>query len=1642
MRIRGTRRARLIALVLVVATLGVGGMLLYRRAVFLYEHVGEILVDRLQELLGREVAIGRVDARHIGRVILYDVAIAEKARLSEGALLRTPRITLSYRPAEMIWGSRDVMAALTEIVVESPSGLLERDPTGDWNVAKLFRPRGPAKPSRFRGRVVVRRGQLIFRDYLTRLPRRPAVNEIRSVDGVLSFAAYPALTADVGGLVAARRGGRLQVTFYSNPPDKRWLATAQAQDADAGYWSSYLFTSPQGQIRAGRADLALTIAREGPGPINPLQFAVVGSGRRLTLTSPRLHRPLTEVTATFQADTSGLTLAGDGLLAGMSVRVQGRVLGWRQPMLAMDAGAAGVTLERVRAAFPELPASEVRELAPATLQAHVEGPATDPILRGTAHIPALAVSGVRIDDARTDWHYYQRRLQLANLTAGGAEGKLRASGWVDLHARPLQLYASGTATDLALRSLTSRSSEPLAGKVTGRFVIAGAPGKWTGAASVRARELQYGGRSVEQAVARVALDGGRIHVERLVATDPKGTLVAWGDVTPGGELALRLRAAGVDLARWITPSDTPTVSGTAFLTGELVGTARDPRLVADVDLYDTHMGELSVDFASGHVIASRSAVTFDPEKGFVARLYPAELQLRGEIRAPTSAQPELDLRATLQDLPIDRFLTAQGAEPPLSGSLSGTLSISGTPRAPRGGGNFRLEQTLVRGFRLGTLAADARLADERLEISNLRAEGERIRLAGGGTVGLVAPAESKGAATITRESPLRFTLTVDGLDLRQLNAETDPYVSLAGTLTLPQVLVEGTVGRPTVAGKLAIAPLTINGEEFTRLAAAFRWDGQAAQLSQGILDAGTGNVSIPSASYRPAASGAAPNRRQLELTGNLTTLPLDKLVAVLRNSAFLGTPDGAALLRLLARVPTDLGGHLTGTFNAAPGSRGNLMVMRLESSELRLPSVQLLTAETVQAIGTVPPPSPPLILTLQGTATYEAGLLTMPRFEMTRPGDEAQLVLRDGLLVREGARDREGNVLPQGRLQVSLDAYSLPLRMVAAFFPEILPVAGRAELHFNAQGPLRTPTIEGTADAENPVIAGIPFSRLFVPRVVLAGDSITVDGARLVITHQGHEHRLTVETPPGGAIPFSWETMGIPRNRQRRLVVRLDEQDLEVLEDLAAAKNPNPRIAPVIRALHALGGIKGQIAASVTLAGTGDTPQNTGEVRLRDVAFSLPGGQTELRNIQINLAFAGDEVRVQQFTGVSSRGGQFEVTGRIDLGRNAPAAGPLDLALKVADLEIAGRNISGTLQETIAVTMRTVGPTDPRARNTARAPVEPIHITGTFSSPLIAATGGTRGGILLTKSRLVLPAVLPEARAREENPPFNPRFEFAVIAGDDVTVRNPSLSVQLRGAVPVSGSLARPVVRGTLEVAQGLIRFPGAPPFRLAGQIMIAYAPGLEGGEVSPLRLDLTARGVTRGVDRTTGRMQRYEITLTIRGSLTADPLRLAALEQEQGVPSGLRPRLTGGGLSVQATSQPPLSELQILALLGRQSAVEGFLQTGNNNIQDVFRSEFEQMLGTSVFPSLLAPTEFRVAEALGLEEFGVEFAFREPVRVRIGKRLFDGFYGTYIRNFGAQEDQYSFELYRRVSNRLRVGYRLEEPTNNRVWLLEGSFRF
>jgi hypothetical protein len=214
-----------------------------------------------------------------------------------------------------------------------------------------------------------------------------------------------------------------------------------------------------------------------------------------------------------------------------------------------------------------------------------------------------------------------------------------------------------------------------------------------------------------------------------------------------------------------------------------------------------------------------------------------------------------------------------------------------------------------------------------------------------------------------------------------------------------------------------------------------------------------------------------------------------------------------------------------------------------------------------------------------------------------------------------------------------------------------------------------------------------------------------------------------------------------------------------------------------------------------------------------------------------------------------------------------------------------------------------------------------------------------------------------------------------------------------------------------------------------------------------PLRVNLTATSRVRGVDPNTGQRQRYELTMQIEGPLSADAYQTATTAAAPGTPGGER-------LTIEATSDPPLSEAQILALLGRGSAVESVIR-GGGDTQDVLRREIADTLVSWGAPTLFVPLETKIEDWLGLEEFSIDFALQEPVQLRMTKQIKGPFYATYTQSlaaFGASATSptpgtatlnlYSLELYYRFSNRLRLGYRIEEPSNNHVLLFNTTLRF
>ena len=94
--------------------------------------------------------------------------------------------------------------------------------------------------------------------------------------------------------------------------------------------------------------------------------------------------------------------------------------------------------------------------------------------------------------------------------------------------------------------------------------------------------------------------------------------------------------------------------------------------------------------------------------------------------------------------------------------------------------------------------------------------------------------------------------------------------------------------------------------------------------------------------------------------------------------------------------------------------------------------------------------------------------------------------------------------------------------------------------------------------------------------------------------------------------------------------------------------------------------------------------------------------------------------------------------------------------------------------------------------------------------------------------------------------------------------------------------------------------------------------------------------------------------------------------------------------------------------------------------------------------PLLTSPVEDYVQRALGLTTFSIDVgSFQEPLQLRIGKRLFGGLYGSWTQQLGITgESRQAWELSYRLTRRLRLGFRQEEPDVRQLFFLSGSLRF
>lgn len=549
---------------------------------------------------------------------------------------------------------------------------------------------------------------------------------------------------------------------------------------------------------------AVKVAAEGAGPLARARARLSGSAARALVGSAEVRHP--ELAAGFADDEATLSISG--VLPELG----------RDPVAL--AGAALVARDRRSAEVRELslgwPGARFALARPAAVT--FAPPSVDrlELVDGPRR---LAVSGGLRGRDELDARLEVTRLDLARLPRGLLPPDAGVAGELSLDAR-----ASGTTRRPTLRAhLTLAGGE--ARGLTGLQLLGDVA--WDGAA---------GRLSADVGLVRTA--GGTLDVAAdlplpLERARPREPVTLTVGAAGWPVVALR-QAAGVEAP----------VTGTVGAQLALSGTVAAPALKGAVTLEEASLEDLGPLGAAVTLEQVGDAARLTVKSRLAgAPLLTADLHLpldlAGLLQRPEGASRALSTAALTGALEVPGLELAAvagkaGLPEGLSGTLTASAALGGTPAAPRGRGTLAVSGAAAAGYR--DLAARVEAAAEpgrtSLVVRASIGGAEALRLDGS----LGAAVERLADPAGLRAAPLALEATVPALPLARAAGAALP---LTGTLT-GRLAVQGTLARPEGRLDLAGAGVEVEGRPLGDLTAVARY--QAASATAEL-------------SFRPAAGG-------------------------------------------------------------------------------------------------------------------------------------------------------------------------------------------------------------------------------------------------------------------------------------------------------------------------------------------------------------------------------------------------------------------------------------------------------------------------------------------------------------------------------------------------------------------------------------------------------------------------------------------------------------------------------------------------------------------------------------------------------------------------------------------------------------------
>ncbi len=1654
-----------VPLLCLTVSAGVYTHTLYR---LLHAHLIPIAEAELTRQYGHEVRIGSAELKP-GALVVGDLAVSNKATFAAGsgeAALTAKSVTVAYNLHSLLFDSGNAAHAIGDVTVEQPTLLVERLSSKQFNFSDFFKPNNKKKTKPFSGRILVHHGFLRFRDF--QAPdrgKRPALNTLAGVEATVDFQPQRNVYFDVRGVNTEGRFNTLTVSGdVSRQFAGRFQGRVAATNADAAYWTDYFKAFPQARITAGRADADVSVAKLGAKPPSGLPLDLSGRitlrGTTVLVSDKKLLRqPLENLNGTAVFTGAGASLDASVTLVGQPLSASGTVFDFKHPQVAFTVKSSALDPITLARAVPALTLPASLRAGPGPVTADFTGSAANPTITISAALPFAEYLNSRVSNLIASATYANKVLSVpsASFRLGTGAGVVRAT--VDTRSKKPVVLLAGTLANVNLASVSLPASVntktlTLGGLASAQFIADNYQRPFSLAADVQVQHPKFAKVALDALNGRVTWTLGQpVTLVHASLTAGAGRAALSGTVPAGvahGRWNLRVRTANLDLGTLLRPYTASAIRGRAAFDGQIVGALSAPSAVGAVRLLEPQYGRFSADLVTGNVSANLNVLRL---QDVTVRRFPTLAGLDGTVSGLASGNPKLALNVRLSEGDVSDFLNlAEQASAPskqtaralsanlpnLTGTAQGTFHLGGSVHSPTAYGHAVVSDATVGSYRIDRLAADLRYNNGTLSVGN----------------GLV----KSGAATLTAHGTrtasgaIHAYFAVSGLDLTRFYQLTDPYADVQGTAALSGSF-SGTPQAPHVIVRaLTLPDLVVNSQAFAPVALAGRYDdGVFTQTGRpwhfvvtvppdyaaepgGLVeyDIDRLRVALPVGAYRKrplalALSAAIPASAPERLSHVFRTI---------RQTAWAKTPAGQSFLAQLAKLPQPL----SGTF-ALP---------RLQVSG---PVTALTAAADIHADNFIFGDSRLAGLTAHaeyGGGKRPSGRVTASAHDLLAAGVPVGAASLDALLVNRTITVRalkatseraflsaSGTANLDGDINANVDASNIPLALLRTAVPSAGPYLNLlpreiSALSVNATGPTRSPNYIGSISLANPEgfnpngpgASSLALDRIRSGTITVSSPNPETPKVLTVSTLSAFKNGRLIATL-SGTLPLSLPELTTPD---------LVPTDVPDSDDLHADLN--------VQDLSALAGFSPGVLDAKKTGGALTATANfgggrlSGLVNLKDASVGFAGFDTYANKINGIVVLGENKASIQSFSGQSSKGGTFALSG----GAALTDSKTLNLKLTTTNLTVDEaskqsflyRKFSSGLQAKVNGTVSAVGPwLTPRIATPPDAPIVISDASGTLPSASNApATPGT-----------------PSA--------FDPTFAVAVQLGGGrthtVTVSNALLRAEAGGLVQIGGSLSDPQIRANLTVAKGQFTLPPSTVLKIvkpvtgdANTVSASYPfAGPDGLPALRTQVDLYAQATVtpsqsslaqyRSVaDNTVGESaptvsslgttpfggsrQRYTITAHIHGVLNS-PDQLA----------------------LDLTSSPGgLSRQQMLAALVPASAL---LASGGSSLEDGFKQ--------ALVSAALSPLTSTLGDALGLTDLNVAYDPNQPLLVTgtvdLGPRLSV----TYSRSFGArgttetslQPPQYTVQLGYDLTRRLRLGVGTDDQKNKTV-TLETVLRF